>query len=585
MSILATASKSSLMFVAGECIAQLRWVSFQTSRQPLSYVQMYDSASRGPWGSLTILVKDKCRSLVAIGAFIVLLAMAFDPFIQQIIEYPVLPTQRQSMAAKFVQSRYLLPGANIDNGINDAINAGIWTNTTKLDVSCPTGNCTWPHFRSVEMCSKCVGVDPSNVTLSWLNPDSLSYSLNQTQRMEARISVLDTIFSNLSIVVQPVNMSIQFTLEVPTYISWMASLLFDYDANFLSNQKALTDLFGFDHPLVAVASAKFDLPEKFSSNQSHFQSNLIDKIKVSGVNVCALAICAREYAITVQDGDSSIRIVDEDFGSMYTGYYMDDSELCWRPSPSPTKNRSTNSWSVHEGSYDGLLLMTDPANFEFCGVEPAAYYDELADCTGDISLRYFMSNCPDSAEDYSSEYVTVWDSENKSVNVPQSLGRFSFTVQRVASIGIRDIMANIASSVSELARKMSDVPIYGVATTQDSYVAVRWQWLALPAALLVAGCLLLVVTALTSSRKGVRIWKSSILPLLFHGMEPEFVARNMMIEHGQCESVSEMEQVADGIRVDFGLSNEGGRTMLRGAVPPSQNAVGLKRAVSRRRSF
>ncbi|KAJ5757570.1 uncharacterized protein N7511_006264 [Penicillium nucicola] len=87
--VLATASKSSLIFVVGECIGELKWIWFRDVLEPLSNLQAYDSASREPWGSILILLNDKGRSLVSIGALITVLALAYDPFVQQISDLPL----------------------------------------------------------------------------------------------------------------------------------------------------------------------------------------------------------------------------------------------------------------------------------------------------------------------------------------------------------------------------------------------------------------------------------------------------------------------------------------------------------------
>ncbi|KAJ5116552.1 hypothetical protein N7456_000900 [Penicillium angulare] len=530
VSILATASKSSLMFVVGECIAQLRWVSFRESRQSLSYIQLYDSASRGPWGSLIILFKDKCRSLVTIGALIVIFTATFDPFMQQIVDYPVRPTQKQSEAAQVVQSRYLLPSAHKSKALTDAFNGGIWDDSIEPKVSCPTGNCTWPNFRSVEMCTKCVDFDPSNVTLSPWNAISFNSGLGQGQNISFNISILDGAPLDYSVsitreIFQEQPREYTYVMSLPKYIYWVADSLVgpSNDKPMAPAQNGLGHLFGIDDPLMVTASVELNLMEMFSTNTSTFISDLMGNIKVVKVTECALSICAREYAISVQSGDTSVKTLEEDFGRMYkvsSTKLEIDEELCWKPSPSPmtdwnTTGQSELYWHTDNNGMQAQWRSMDLANFEFCGVEPSWYYDEI-----------------------------------------------------------------LALAVSALARNMSNTPIYGVVTTQDSYVTVRWQWLTLPAVLLVAGVLLLIATALVSTRGGARLWKSSTLPLMFHGLERDFLAQKTIIENGQCEYVSEMEQLADGINVDLGISSEG-RTMLRGAVSFPPTFV----RPSRRRSF
>ncbi|KAJ5106681.1 hypothetical protein N7456_003356 [Penicillium angulare] len=120
---------------------------------------------------------------------------------------------------------------------------------------------------------------------------------------------------------------------------------------------------------------------------------------------------------------------------------------------------------------------------------------------------------------------------------------------------------------------MSNVPVYGVVSTPESYVAVKWEWMILPAVLLVAGIFLLVATARISSHGEVHLWKSSALPLIFHGLEPSFDCQRILTSHGQCEAVSEMEEVADKMKVDLGISSKAGRSMLRDTAQLPESSV------------
>lgn len=54
-------------------------------------MQVFDAASRGPLGSLGILIHHRAQSLVFLGAAVIVLLLAFDPFMQQVISYPVRP--------------------------------------------------------------------------------------------------------------------------------------------------------------------------------------------------------------------------------------------------------------------------------------------------------------------------------------------------------------------------------------------------------------------------------------------------------------------------------------------------------------
>jgi Protein of unknown function (DUF3176) len=89
ISVFSTISKASVLYTMGACISQLKWLHFEKSSQSLSDLQVFDAASRGPLGSLQLLFEIRGRARAAsLGALIVVIALAMDPFTQQILAYP-----------------------------------------------------------------------------------------------------------------------------------------------------------------------------------------------------------------------------------------------------------------------------------------------------------------------------------------------------------------------------------------------------------------------------------------------------------------------------------------------------------------
>nr|WDW19291.1 DUF3176 [Penicillium meliponae] len=531
VSLLATASKTALMYVVGECIAQL-----------------YDSASRGPWGSLCILIKDRFRSIVTLGAVIVLLALAFDPFVQQLLSYPVLPTLKQSAEAKVLQSRYLLSDNWIGTEFTYAINHGIWSDGgVALDVTCPTGNCTWPQYKSVELCNRCHDIDTSDIVLSGWDLSSFNYSLNQNQSIKANISISGTGYATYrtSFLVEFYdNHPADWGLQLPTSLYWIPEGEGVFESRLDS---ALDDSDELENPIQSIASLVFDYPEVATIHDSDFLS----KVKVVNATMCQLSLCARTYNVTVNDGINSVKVLEEDFGSWYTAdttWEDIDMNTCWKPTSSPMTDWDTTGQS--DTASGGAI---DLPNFEFCGIDPS-YYEAIYTTQGYTGVTGILSNSSSSG---------IWDiGSSNPASYTFSTGP---ATERVQLIGVEPMARSIASSLSALARSMSNIPIYGVVSIQQSYVAVKWEWMTLPAVLLVAGILLLIATAFTSTRGDVRLWKSSALPLIFHGLDPGFVSEKIVTEDGQCEAVSKMEEMAENITVYLGVSSEAGRTMLRDA--------------------
>lgn len=92
-----TASRSMLMYAVATAISQLKWCWYSESRR-LQEMHVFDDASRGPWGSMTLLYSLRIRPLASLGALVTLLALASDPFVQLILTYPTRMVVSKTMA-------------------------------------------------------------------------------------------------------------------------------------------------------------------------------------------------------------------------------------------------------------------------------------------------------------------------------------------------------------------------------------------------------------------------------------------------------------------------------------------------------
>jgi hypothetical protein len=77
-----------MLMVIGEGLGQLKWNHFENRPRRLMEFELFDTASRGPWGSATLLYHVNIRAWAAsAGALLTILALAMDPFVQQVIYY------------------------------------------------------------------------------------------------------------------------------------------------------------------------------------------------------------------------------------------------------------------------------------------------------------------------------------------------------------------------------------------------------------------------------------------------------------------------------------------------------------------
>ncbi|KAK4449583.1 hypothetical protein QBC34DRAFT_462796 [Podospora aff. communis PSN243] len=202
VSILSAIFKASLVLPVSEGISQLKWIWFASGRRPLSDLDVFDRASRGPWGSFRLLTRGLFRSqqsgaprvLASLGAFVVLVAIATDPFSQALIHFYSCP-----QASPMTLERAGIPRVNAfdqpnhqdapDRPLQIAAFKGLMdppaNSSSTLAITCPTGNCRFPSipddgasFSTLALCPYCTDISHRAEKLT-----NGSYLLNEGSRL------------------------------------------------------------------------------------------------------------------------------------------------------------------------------------------------------------------------------------------------------------------------------------------------------------------------------------------------------------------------------------------------------------------
>lgn len=106
-------------------------------------------------------------------------------------------------------------------------------------------------------------------------------------------------------------------------------------------------------------------------------------------------------------------------------------------------------------------------------------------------------------------------------------------------------MENLAQSLTRLALDSDDNKVLGNVGTMVTFVRVQWLWLILPLVLVFMGPIFLLVTRWASKKRNLPLWKASLWPLLFRGLECDVDVR--------ANAVSEMQELADNVSVKLRL--------------------------------
>ncbi|RHZ47233.1 DUF3176 domain-containing protein [Aspergillus thermomutatus] len=530
VSVLGTGCKSSLIFAVAEAIGQLKWVWFRNKRSRLHDMQSFDDASRGPLGSMMILFEHKAFSLVSLGAAITLLSLAFDPFIQQIVSYPIRETKSVSDQAPAKQARaFVLNGPSGDdiNFVN-SINAGIWTNNFDVYPTCPSGNCTWPAFDSVGWCSQCEDVT-SKATLVGCDDFNLTRSDPHLGVTPCNLTLPHGEPANFNISVRSVSRgSLQMTF--PEDVIWSVNYNPELGDPF---SPVPTEVYlGVENPMFVVAHAEIDDPDNGSNP------------KIGRVTECILSLCTRTYHVSVSRGVPSVNTSSPTYGHPFYHIYLNGPEsanytgtpeTCWKRDPGPV-----NVELVAGDPRDDTSHWENATEFAFCGLEHIHN-----------NFPYQITGYAYYSRDYVSEigaWITDYYDSTRNDNF-----------QRVLDTSLANVMGNIAGSLTKLSLESGNDTVPGTVSRFEVYVAVDWTWIILPAGLLLSAIIFLVSTIFLNRRFKLDLWKSSILAPLYHGLDDDLLAG----DNNEHPTASQMSRSANAVDVKLQFSDAKKRLLLQ----------------------
>ncbi|KAK1993387.1 hypothetical protein LX36DRAFT_586463 [Colletotrichum falcatum] len=178
VSILTTITRTALLVPLGSSISQLKWRHLLLKARPLEHLQLFDSASRGPWGSLLMIRHLLLQSKIACAlSLATILTLGISPSAQQILEYPTLDQE--------------LPGLDISIGRADEYfskgfrqlpnQSSLTGYSFQPQFHCPAEGqtCEWEGFSTLAVCRTFRNVT-EEVTRKCDNPGSSVQNCNYT---------------------------------------------------------------------------------------------------------------------------------------------------------------------------------------------------------------------------------------------------------------------------------------------------------------------------------------------------------------------------------------------------------------------
>ncbi|KAF2167532.1 hypothetical protein M409DRAFT_22339 [Zasmidium cellare ATCC 36951] len=520
ISIIATFTKASLLLPVAEVLSQLKWLYFQARIQRLSDLQVFDDASRGPLGSLKLLWKVNRHSAVAsMGAILTVLALALEPFTQQVIRYPTKQAPTTNVTALIGATQAFDPSAfaGSANGIvlkanevqqlTAAIDSAIIRKAPDAMFTCPSGSCTWPGFSSLGLCNEYQNIS-SVVNVTCENKGS-DVSKNSTYHL-CNYTAVDGSYGNPQ--VDP-NYSI---FDQPgLLIGWTLWATKGDGIYRSSTQMNISQDQSLD-----TRDPMFDIlyfQDSYTSDDPNAPQSIMPETLRS-----RLTWCARYYGSTafyngsLHDApDFSAPLVSD--GGAYGAIQPDTSNLT--SYEIMLLNATDNTYQI-DGDFSEIfrnLLNSMLVNVVYHNDSDVTNLDVFQEMLPTEYFQEFFQTGPVQGNNEYLKGVAIYYASNGS---------------------ILDTFDNIATSVTNQMRSSyASTNITGTVTQTVVYVHVVWPWLIYSITMTLLAAALLGATMWLSSGKDKLVWKSSSLATLFHGL-PDGQADGRMLRRVTMEKAA-----------------------------------------------
>lgn len=431
-------------------------------------------------GALEVLWRWKLKpELATAGALLMVLSLTIDPLAQQLLTYPIIRREAPDESA-YVQTTHgytapiiekafdLLSPANqvfmglyVDPNMLRAILSGLSQSSSPLEPICLTGDCDYPDFTSLGICSNCEDVTTKATQVCEMMTIDHALSIGPGWDIPA----LDLF---------PKSMPLDCTYTSPSGFKIKPQLFHEFspgdnDIHFYrqpwTSISKLQANFSVE-PMISFLSAKYEQDLYYTlQNATTWEQKPI--LTECSIDWCETRYTNNSYNSTGQRGLSG-----------------------------------TKSQILREGD---------------CGLVPFNGSNISNESNGNCSqsLAYTVDTgtillLPRVLGAIFNSTLSATSENNTSAGDP--------TLFLYLSQNLTSTIAQMATAMTDLLRSTAGPTtshIRGMAYDERAIIHVRWGWITVPFASVIMAAFLLIATAISSRKLNTVLWKSSVLPLLF----------------------------------------------------------------------
>jgi hypothetical protein len=521
INVLTKVASAALILPISEAIGQLKWSWFygKQSRDVIDF-EIFDKASRGAWGSFLLLCHTKGRSLAALGALLTVLLLAVDSFFQQLTDLPTQKTlQGKGHVPRAIWYEPQFPREYINGLEASQINARMqpladnffldngtqpvdFGNGIRPDIplSCPTSICTWPPYETLGICSQCTEA-----------PQILAYNCTRTRiDWTSNLNSTSSTYPNATVCGYFLNATSDNPVLVSGYTVGPESQL-QGETLIMRTMPLVTNplrraLWGGSINFKDIRNPIVDVLISSAADKSQVRAHVAPTI-----HECVLASCVKtiqsSYAYGAYREDILTTRMNHTIGRWpwatyrpagMNGTITDYLEDMIISTPSTTTNHSGFRWGMNNDTVLGMVMIFDR-------MFPA--FTTVANNSTQGILRWRTGS--------QTEIRTV----HLETNPWLPPNNITLLFERLAIAMTNAIRSDPSSSTT----------IEGDASIAETYVVVRWAWLAFPLAMLGLSIVFLIATMVKTSQSAqgnLGIWKTSAIPTLLFSL-PEDVRHDL----------------------------------------------------------
>ncbi|KAK5061217.1 hypothetical protein LTR84_007759 [Exophiala bonariae] len=506
IAFLSTIAKGALTLILAAILRQEKWLWFIDRPRPLSTIDSFEEASRGPYGSLMLLFKLHGSLRPFLAATILVLALGFEPFLQQLVAFSTRDVLIDGAIASIqTPTTYNesvvgdLGGASLS--LNAQIGAFGGANGTNIAPECTGGNCTWPEYNTLALCTICkdvtseVMVDNARWDMSSLflefeqaNQSSSYQEWHQTYSFPRGNNLTVDFGLRMDKSSDSQSTNTQWGLNYPRRRVWPLNIGPELDSSWIDTWD--NDTYA-DHPAPFFAMGYLDL------NVTEDNSAL----RIQRATECIFNPCVRTVSTQVINGIVESKVINTDYGAVFFA------------EQNPDGISLAGGWRATVNGTDFEIVDTGGVAFGmgYANVQGHAYLLIQAlriALEGNTTYSLLGTHYP-SGESESTSYEGTGYSQNR--------GPWSSAGQQAidGADNFAQVVEGVGHALTGRFQQLATISVSGSATRNYVVMEVRWIWLIYPLALLVLSIASLTATILATHVRHMAVWKESTIPLLY----------------------------------------------------------------------